>query len=351
MTVVEVFLFGTLRHPPLARAVFGRTVEVRPAVLAGWSVRRAAEGDWPVLVAGGAAEGGVARLDGGALERADWYEALFGYRRSRCVLADGTVAEVYRPEGDPAAAEGWSLSDWATSHGRTATLAARAAMQRLGEDPARVAKRITAIRRRAEARARAGDGPAGDVALLSSKRVHDAFYELLNQRWSVPLLDGSARHELDRTTLAGFDAAIVLPWDRVRDRVMLIRQFRAALAVRGERDPFSTEPVAGLIDPGETPEEAAHREAEEEGGLRIHALHSVGEGYPTPGGTTEYHFLFIGECDLPDGAGGIGGLDAEGEDIEATLVPAGRLVADAVAGRVRNAPLHLLALALDRMRR
>ena len=348
-----VFLFGTLRHEALRRTVTGSEVSAQPAAIEGWRVARATDGDWPVLVPGDRAVGEVATLSGEALQRMDWYEALFGYARTPCRLSDGSAAEVYRPNGNCRGGEAWSLEDWVRDHGALAVATAADVMERFPEDPAAVARRWAPIARRAQARllARAGSSYRAPLGPVRTERLHDGFYELLQQRWEVPLQSGPGTVTVDRTTLAGFDAAIVLPYDPSRDRVLLIRQFRAALAVRGEVDPFSLEPVAGLIDPGETAEEAARREATEEAGLALGDLIPVGACYPSPGGTSEFHYLFLAECDLPDAAAGAGGLAEEGEDVLAVLRPADALVTDAAAGRIGNMPLHLLALALDRRRR
>ena len=74
---------------------------------------------------------------------------------------------------------------------------------------------------------------------------------------------GDMTNELRRSVFVSSDASIVLPYDPVRDKVLLVEQIR--LGPIGRRDPvvWQMEPVAGLIDPGETPQETAHREAME----------------------------------------------------------------------------------------
>ena len=116
------------------------------------------------------------------------------------------------------------------------------------------------------------------------------------------------------------DAVTVLPYDRRRDRVMLIEQFRIGAHARGDAQPWVLEPIAGRVDPGETPEDCARREAQEEAGLELGRLIPLGGYYPSPGAKSEFLHGFIGLADLPDGAAGLGGAPGEGEDIRAHLI-------------------------------
>ena len=68
---------------------------------------------------------------------------------------------------------------------------------------------------------------------------------------------------------------------------VLIRQYRPVV---GE---YVLEAPAGVIDEGETPEEAARRELEEETGLRARELIPLGLGYTSPGYSTEVLYLYL----------------------------------------------------------
>lgn len=158
--------------------------------------------------------------------------------------------------------------------------------------------------------------------------------------WSDPLL---------RAVFVSGDAVVVLPWDPVRDRVLLVDQLRAGPVARGDAQPWLYEPVAGRIDPGETPESTARREAMEEAGVTLGALFPVPGHYPSPGIIAEFIYGFVGVADLPDDAATVSGLDAEGEDIRGHLVDRAELTRMALDGRIVNGPLLILALWLDRM--
>lgn len=146
---------------------------------------------------------------------------------------------------------------------------------------------------------------------------------------------------------AGFvlgDAVVVLPWDAKRDRVLLIDQFRVGPAMRGDRQPWMLEAIAGRIDVGETPEIAARREALEEAQLPLGRLFPALHHYPSPGAIGEYLYCYVAEADLPDDAGGVHGLDSEAEDIRSHLVSTGALARLVMDGQISNGPLALLAL-------
>jgi ADP-ribose pyrophosphatase len=69
-------------------------------------------------------------------------------------------------------------------------------------------------------------------------------------------------------------------------RVMLIKQYRAPL----DRDMW--EFPAGSLDPGESAEDAARRECEEEIGLAPDRVERLGAWYPTPGYCDEEMIFF-----------------------------------------------------------
>lgn len=143
------------------------------------------------------------------------------------------------------------------------------------------------------------------------------------------------------------DAVVVLPWDPVRDRVLLIEQFRLAPLLRRDPQPWLLEPVAGRVDAGETVEDAARREAREEANLSLTRLFPAIHHYPSPGALGEYLYLYVGIADLPDGVEGVHGLEAEAEDIRGHLVARATLTRMTMAGDVSNGPLAMIALWLE----
>ncbi|HEY6919245.1 MAG TPA: NUDIX domain-containing protein, partial [Tabrizicola sp.] len=162
--------------------------------------------------------------------------------------------------------------------------------------------------------------------------------------------DGGMSPQLTREVFVAGDAVTVLPYDPVRDRVLLVEQMRMGPLGRGDPLPWQLEAIAGRIDPGETPEEAARREAVEEAGLVLGTLEKVAEYYPTPGAVTEYLYSYVGLCDLADGSAGVFGAEDEAEDIKGHLLSFDRLIEVMAAGEIGNAPLLLTVLWLQRER-
>ncbi len=207
-----------------------------------------------------------------------------------------------------------------------------------------------------ETRARAGRAaPASlrrhpvavDVAVASRSQPYEGFFAVEEQELRHRRFDGSFSAPLHRTAFISGDVVTVLPYDPARDRVLLVEQFRFAPHVRGDANPWKLEAIAGRIDAGEAPEQAARREAREEAGLVLDALVPIGEYYPSPGAFVEYIYSYLAVVDLPDSAAGQFGLVDEAEDIRAHLVSFEHLLQLCQSGEVDNAPLILSALWLS----
>ena len=155
-----------------------------------------------------------------------------------------------------------------------------------------------------------------DVELLGRDVVYDGHFRLDRYRLRHRQFAGGLGPVLTREVLERGMVAAVLPVDPGRDRVVLIEQFRPGAWAAG-RSPWLLECVAGVIEPGETPEELARREALEEAGCVITDLVPIATFLTSPGATTETVHLFCGRV-ASDGVGGLHGLGTEGEDIRAT---------------------------------
>lgn len=189
-----------------------------------------------------------------------------------------------------------------------------------------------------------------DVAVLTRAERFAGFFAVEEQGLRFRRFDGTLSDPVNREAFVSGDAVTVLPYDPVRDRVLLIEQFRVGPHLRGDANPWQLEAIAGRIDDGETAEATAIREAKEEAGIEINRLMPIAGYYPTPGAVTEFLYSYLALVDLPDSAIGTFGLATESEDIRVHLVSFDRLMQLCASGEVGNAPTLLSALWLARER-
>jgi ADP-ribose pyrophosphatase len=190
------------------------------------------------------------------------------------------------------------------------------------------------------------------VEILDKTVCYDGFFRMERYRLRHQRFSGGWSRELTRELFERGHAAAVLPYDPVLDAVVLVEQFRiGALEVPG--GPWLLEIVAGIIDPGETPEEVVRREAVEEANCQIQALVHLYDYCVSPGGTSERISLFCGKVDAT-GVGGLHGLAAEAEDIRVAVVPFAEAIAQMYAGKINSAApiiaLQWLQLYHDELR-
>jgi ADP-ribose pyrophosphatase len=288
-----------------------------------------------------------------ALARLDFYECGFGYHRAPGQVEgpDGpATAQVYWPDGSlPLSGKAWHLAEWQAADGGLSVDVAREWMAQFGQIRATdVAWRYPQMRRRAHTRRMAAEhvpprGPGtalgrADLKDHQRREVWGGFFTIEEHDLAVPLLEGGPPRPMRRAVFVSSDAAIVLPYDPARDRVLLIEQFRAGPLARNDPAPWILEPVAGLVDPGETPEETAFRETAEEAGVTPRELIEIARYYPSPGASTEYFHSYLGLCDLPDGVEGHHGVEDEGEDIRTHLMSFDAAMAAVAAGTISHRP-------------
>lgn len=193
-----------------------------------------------------------------------------------------------------------------------------------------------------------------DWKILGRETVYQGYFRIDRYRLRHTLFEGGWSETVTREVFERGHAAAVLPYDPARDLVLLVEQFRVgALAADAAGGPWLLELVAGIIDPGETPEDVVRREAREEAGCELGALERVCDYLVSPGGTSEQTCLFVALADLA-AAGGVHGLDEENEDILVHVIDAEEAIAMADDGRVANAAgvigLYWLARHRERLR-
>ena len=184
----------------------------------------------------------------------------------------------------------------------------------------------------------------------SKRKVYKGFFSIEEHELSYQKFNKEQSAVVTRSALVSSDAVIVLPYDPVNDRILLIEQFRTGPYVKGDENPWVLEPIAGLIDEGETPESAGIREAQEEAHLEIKKLELVARSYPSPGISTEFFHQYIGIVELLDSSNLIAGLSSENEDIRSHIFEYEQFFEMIESGKVKVGPLILLGLWLSKNR-
>lgn len=138
--------------------------------------------------------------------------------------------------------------------------------------------------------------------------------------------DGRMSEEITRINFERGDSVGVLLYNPDKDFILLTRQFRYPvyasldpdiLVREGAKQAWSLEIVGGIIEPGDSAVETASKEIIEEANYAVLGdLHPIVTIYPSPGGTSERIYLFLGLVDYKEQLDEGGGLPSVGEDIQ-----------------------------------
>ena len=161
---------------------------------------------------------------------------------------------------------------------------------------------------------------AADVDIIERETLFQGFFRVDRLTLRHRLYQGGWSAPLRRELFMRQPAAAVLPYDPVRQEILMIEQFRVG-ALGDRASPWCLEMIAGIADkPGESSADLIRREALEEAGLRLGEMESIARYMPSPGGSNERLEIFLARADL-SGAGGIFGVADESEDIRALVLP------------------------------
>ena len=357
-----IFLPGPFADADMLAAILGAPPPAAPApvLLPGHALRADPAGARVALVAepdGLGAAGGVIEADAAGAARLAFALAAFGAAATREAATEtGARAEVrLAADGDapPAPFAAADAPEW-RAH---LVEAAKEVMGHFGRLPAEATpalmpgisfRALSRVRGAAEATPalrRSGFGPA-DVEPVGLARPYAKYFGLEEHRLRHRRFDGRMSPVIDRAVFASGDAVTVVPFDPRRREVMLIEQFRAGLMARRDPSPWCLEAVAGRCDAGETPEETARREAQEEAAITLGRIERIAGYYSSPGIASEHITAFVGEADLA-GARGVHGLASEDEDIRTLVAPLAVAMDLVATGEVNNAQLMISLMWLE----
>jgi len=370
---MDIFVFGTLRSDTLREIVLGRDIssdDICEATIRDFQVYWAKEGPFPVMIPepNSEAYGLVLKnLSEPDVERLNYYELGFDY-----VLATTSVethagqigvSAYFCNRSDMATTKLWSFDDWLSDHSEIQYLAAREFLDFFGTKFGDTAKVMYhSILKRAEVFVSEGSTPSSaieigpdlntNIQIKDLKREYLGFFALNQVDLKYPFFDNSTSGVKSRTILMGSEASLILPYDPILDKVLLVEQFRIGPFCRGDKAPWVYEPVAGMIEFGEKPEDAAKREVFEEAGIQVTKLVKINSGYPNPGEATTYFYNYIGIVDLSDYSPGIYGVRDEGEDIRTHVCDFKEVFNWSISNKLRVLPLNtmVLWLALNKLK-
>lgn len=177
-----------------------------------------------------------------------------------------------------------------------------------------------------------------DMDVVENKRVFDGFFKIHQLTFRHRCFEGGAI-EITRELFQRGNAVCVLLFDPHKDAIVLIEQFRAGAMAKGDTEPGSPwllELIAGIVEPGETANDVAERESQEEAGAEISDIVPITRYLPSAGGCDEYVDLLCARVDSST-VSGVHGLAEEGEDILVHTLPYAEVCELVRSGVIDNA--------------
>lgn len=155
--------------------------------------------------------------------------------------------------------------------------------------------------------------PHDRVRIIDTITLSDNWYILRKYIFDYLRRDGTWQHQ-EREVYDRGNGAVILLYNRSKNSVILIRQFRFPVFINGH-DGFLIEAAAGLLEEKD-PVSRIKAEAEEETGFHITEVEKVFDAFMSPGSVTEKLYFFIAEYQDNNRLNQGGGLKEEGEDVE-----------------------------------
>ena len=174
------------------------------------------------------------------------------------------------------------------------------------------------------------------VSIEQKRTLLDDFFKVEEAYLHFEQFNGEMSQKVRRLSLERGDSVAVLVYNTTTEKIILINQFRYPTYRHGNG--WITETIAGMVDQGETPEDTALREIQEETGLNIKRLEHIANFYVSPGGSSERIFLYYSEVSGKDAKyNKTGGLLHEGEDIKVIEYSLAEALAKVRSGEIMDA--------------
>jgi nudix-type nucleoside diphosphatase (YffH/AdpP family) len=174
------------------------------------------------------------------------------------------------------------------------------------------------------------------VSIERKSYILDDFFKVEEAYLHFEQFNGQMSPLVRRLKLERGNSAAVLVFNRSTGKLILISQFR--YPTYRDSHGWTIEAIAGMVDPGETPEESARREVQEETGLNIERFEHITTFYPSPGGSSEQIYLYYSEVSGEQAKyKKTSGLLASGEDIKVVELTLAEALAKIKTGDILDA--------------
>ena len=120
------------------------------------------------------------------------------------------------------------------------------------------------------------------IVIYGKRRVFDGFFKIDEVELSYERFDGKMSPPVKRLCFERGDSVTAILFNPECRKLLFVKQFKYPTYEKGPG--WIVETVAGILEPGETPEAALRRETLEETGYEISLLEPIATFYVSPGG-------------------------------------------------------------------
>jgi ADP-ribose pyrophosphatase len=154
------------------------------------------------------------------------------------------------------------------------------------------------------------------VSIEQKKTIFDDFFKVEEAYLRFEQFNGEMSPRIRRLNMERGNSVAIVILNKDTGKLIMVSQFRYPTYQNNHG--WTIEIIAGMVDPGETPEQTLRRELEEEIGLKIETFGHINTFYPSPGGSSELiHLYYAAVSGKQAKYKKTGGLLSHGEDVKA----------------------------------
>ncbi len=157
------------------------------------------------------------------------------------------------------------------------------------------------------------------VKIINQTTIFDDFFKIKKANLQYEMFDGQMSKTITRLNCERRNSVGAVIFNRDTQKVVLVNQFRFPCYQEQKsqyHEGWISEIIAGIVDEGETSEDAIKRETKEETGYIVEKTEKIGKFYLSPGYSSEQITLYYIEIDKQTLQNTNRGLLSEGENIK-----------------------------------